>query len=207
MGQNWGLCHFRRARSSQHNMASAEAYFRTKWDLDPSNRLVTIQQCYRHERTDRQTYRQAEKTDCLSNALDRPTRPNQFFSSVSLFVCLCVCEQICSRSLTSTITDFHKILHAAQKCGRLVAYCLRDKPEVVCRYLRCADSDFDSLQALVTTFFNSSAPNPIYRYNSAMPTLYSVVNETGYRNRILEMCKFRFRFRLVHCGKITSVTC
>ena len=25
-----------------------------------------------------------------------------------------------------------------------------------------------------------------------MPTLYSVVNETGNRNRILEMCKFRF---------------
>ena len=29
-----------------------------------------------------------------------------------------------------------------------------------------------------------------------MPTLYSMVNETGNRNRILEMCKFRIWFRL-----------
>jgi len=40
-----------------------------------------------------------------------------------------------------------------------------------------------------------------------MPTLYSIVNnETGNRNRNLEMCKFRIRFQLVHCGTITSVT-
>jgi len=39
-----------------------------------------------------------------------------------------------------------------------------------------------------------------------MPTLYSIVNKTGYRNHILEMCKFRIRFRLVYCGTITSVT-
>jgi len=32
--------------------------------------------------------------------------------------------------------------------------------------------------------------------------LYSMVNETGYRNRILEMCKFQIRCRLVHCGTI-----
>jgi len=32
-----------------------------------------------------------------------------------------------------------------------------------------------------------------------------MVNETGNRNRILEMCKFRIRFRLAHCGTITSV--
>jgi len=38
-----------------------------------------------------------------------------------------------------------------------------------------------------------------------MSTLYLMVNETGYRNRILQMCKFRIRFRLVHCGTITSV--
>jgi len=35
-----------------------------------------------------------------------------------------------------------------------------------------------------------------------MPTSYSMVNETGDRNRILEMCKFRIRFRLVYCGTI-----
>jgi len=35
----------------------AEAYLRTKWHLDPSNRLVTIHQCYRDTavRQDRQT--------------------------------------------------------------------------------------------------------------------------------------------------------
>jgi len=42
--------------------------------------------------------------------------------------------------------------------------------------------------------------------HSAMPTLYSMVSQTRNRNRILEMCKFRIRFRLVHCGTITSVT-
>jgi len=31
-------------------------------------------------------------------------------------------------------------------------------------------------------------------------------NETRNRNWILEMCKFRIRFRLVHCGMLTSVT-
>ena len=41
----------------------------------------------------------------------------------------------------------------------------------------------------------------------SMPTLYSMVNETRNRNRILEMCKFQFRFRLVHCGIITTVLC
>jgi len=34
------------------------------------------------------------------------------------------------------------------------------------------------------------------RINSAMPTLYSMMNETGNRNQILETCKFRFK--LVH---------
>jgi len=32
----------------QHNVAWAEAYLRTKWHLDPSNRLATIHQRYRH---------------------------------------------------------------------------------------------------------------------------------------------------------------
>jgi len=44
--------------------------------------------------------------------------------------------------------------------------------------------------------FNRSAPNPMYISNSAMPTLYSMVNKTGNRNRILEMCKFRIWIRL-----------
>jgi len=31
-------------------------------------------------------------------------------------------------------TDFDQILHAAHKCGRINAYCLSDKPEVLCRF-------------------------------------------------------------------------
>ena len=33
-------------------------------------------------------------------------------------------------------TDFHQILHVAHKCGRVDAYCLRDKPEGVCADFR-----------------------------------------------------------------------
>ena len=93
--------------------------------------------------------------DCLSMALD--TQSNQFFS-----VCLCVCEQIGCRTITSTI-DYHQILYEAHKCGRIDACCLWDKPEVVCLFWRCADSDFGSFQALVTILFNRSAPNPMLR--------------------------------------------
>jgi len=39
-----------------------------------------------------------------------------------------------------------------------------------------------------------------------MATLYSMVNETGNRKQIFGMCKFLIRFRLLHCGTITSVT-
>jgi len=53
---------------------------------------------------------------------------------------------------------------------------------------------------------NTSAPNPMYRQNAAMLTLYSMVNETGNRNRVIEVCKFRIWFQQVHCGTIMSVT-
>ena len=51
---------------------------------------------------------------------------------------------------------------------------------------------FGSFRALASTSFNRSAPDPMYRYNSAMPTLYSMMNGTGNRNRILERCKIQF---------------
>jgi len=39
-----------------HIVAWAEAYLRTKWHLDPSSRLATIHQRYRHtDRTGRHT--------------------------------------------------------------------------------------------------------------------------------------------------------
>jgi len=46
------------------------------------------------------------------------------------------------------------------------------------------DSDFGSFQALVSSFFDRSAPNPMYRYNSAIPTWYSMVNETKNINQL-----------------------
>jgi len=53
-----------------------------------------------------------------------------FFPSV----CLCVSEQmVLERLRPKFFTDFHEILHAAQKCGRINAYYLWDKPEVVGR--------------------------------------------------------------------------
>jgi len=39
-----------------------------------------------------------------------------------------------------------------------------------------------------------------------MPTLYSMVNKTGNRNRIFKDVKFRIRFLLVHCETIAFVT-
>jgi len=54
---------------------------------------------------------------CLSNALDRPS--NQFFP-----FCVFVNRSVVERLRQQFFTDFHEILHAAQKCGRFVAYCL-----------------------------------------------------------------------------------
>ena len=70
---------------------------------------------------------------CLSNALDRPS--NQFFRlSVSQSVCVSVNRSVVERLRPQFFTDFHEILHAAQKCGRFVAYCLWKKREVVCQF-------------------------------------------------------------------------
>ena len=55
---------------------------------------------------------------CLSNALARPS--NQFFPSVCVFVNRSVVERL----RPQFFTDYHEILHAAQKCGRFVDYCL-----------------------------------------------------------------------------------
>jgi len=43
-------------------VARAEAYLHAKFHLDPSNRLATIHQCHRQDRTDRQTERQDRQT-------------------------------------------------------------------------------------------------------------------------------------------------
>ena len=52
MGRKQGLlCPFPwRELGSRHNVAWGEAYLRTKWHLDPTNRLATLHQ--RHRQTD-----------------------------------------------------------------------------------------------------------------------------------------------------------
>jgi len=55
----------------------------------------------------------------LVSALDRPS--NQFFSRLS--VCVSVNRLVVERLRPQFFTDFHEISHAAQKCGRFVAYC------------------------------------------------------------------------------------
>ena len=67
-------------------------------------------------------WNRADHYICLSNALDRPS--NQFFPSVSQSVCVFVNRSVVERLRPQFFTDFHEILHAAQKCGRFVAYCL-----------------------------------------------------------------------------------
>ena len=57
-----------------------------------------------------------------------------FRRSVSQSVCVSVNRSVVERLRPQFFTDFHEILPAAQKCGRFVAYCLSEKPEVVCRF-------------------------------------------------------------------------
>ena len=83
--------------------------------------------------------------------------------SAVLRLCVSVNRSVLKRLRPQFFADFHEILRAVQKCGRFIAYCLWDKPEVVCWFQRCADSDFGSFEALLTTFFNRSASNPIHR--------------------------------------------
>ena len=56
--------------------------------------------------------------NCLSNASNALERLSNYFG---VCACVCVCEQIAYRMTTSSIffTDFHQILHAAQKYGRI----------------------------------------------------------------------------------------
>jgi len=44
-------------------------------------------------------------------------------------------------------------------------------------------------------FTHGSSQKPELKYNYSALTSYSVINETGNRIRILERCKFRFRYR------------
>jgi len=49
MGQKLGVCPFREGELGPHlnNVSGAEAYLHVKFNLDPSNRLATVNQRYR----------------------------------------------------------------------------------------------------------------------------------------------------------------
>jgi len=50
-------------------VAGAEAYLHAKFNLDPSNRLATIQQRHRQERTAGQTDRQTDRITVAQKTL------------------------------------------------------------------------------------------------------------------------------------------
>ena len=53
---------------------------------------------------------------------------------VSVCVCVSVHRSVVERLRPQFFTDFHEILHAAQKCGFFERYCFWNKPEVVYRF-------------------------------------------------------------------------
>jgi len=63
----------------------------------------------------------------LSNALDRQS---VFFR---LSVCL-LTDRLSNDYVLNSLPIFTKFCMRLIKCGRIVAYCLWDKPEVVCRF-------------------------------------------------------------------------
>ena len=73
---------------------------------------------------------------CLSNAI----LTDYIITLVSVRVCVCVCVRVSvHRSVVERLrpqffTDFHQILHAAQKCGCFERCCFWNKPEVVYRF-------------------------------------------------------------------------
>ena len=85
---------------------------------------------------------------CVSGSLIQVLRlslvvyPVHWIDPLISFYRLSVCQSVCvsvNRSVVERLrpqffTDFHEIVQAAQKCGRIDAYCLWDNPEVVCRF-------------------------------------------------------------------------
>jgi len=118
---------------------------------------------------------------------------------ISFSVCLCVCEQIGSRTITSTILYRFSPNFA---CGSEI-WSLRRL-----LFVRQTGSSFPILEVFGFRFRQFSGfGDHIFQQISTIShvqikfsnaTLYSMAHETGNRNRILEMCKFRIRFRLVH---------
>ena len=65
---------------------------------------------------------------------DRLSNHFGFCLSVCVCVCLSVHRSVVERLRPQFFTDFHQILHAAQKCGCFERYSFWDKPEVDYRF-------------------------------------------------------------------------
>jgi len=81
-----GCVPFRAGAGSPSDMARAEAYFRIKWRLDPSNLLATI---YQRHRQDRQTDNGIERT-VLQTVVQRSYVKVMGISSSEIFLRHCV---------------------------------------------------------------------------------------------------------------------
>jgi len=82
--------------------------------------------------------------NCLSNALDRLCL--QFFR---LCVRVSVNRSVVERLRQQFFIEFHQILYAVQKCGRIDAYCLLGKRKVEIRFQRGANYMFLSITSVV----------------------------------------------------------
>ena len=67
---------------------------------------------------------------CPSNAF----LTDYIITLVTVRVCVSVHRSVVERLRPQFFTDFHQILHAAQKCGCFERYCFWNKPEVVYRF-------------------------------------------------------------------------
>ena len=80
---------------------------------------------------------------CLLYSLSKLHLTDNHFG-FCLSMCVSVHRSVVERLRPHFFTDFHQILHAAQKCGCIERYCFWDKPEVDYRFYRCAK--FNSFQ-------------------------------------------------------------
>jgi len=73
---------------------------------------------------------------------------NILYLSVCMFVF--VNRSVVERLRPHIFTDFHELLHTAQKCCRFDAYYLWDKPEIVCRFRQFSGSGDHIFQQIST---------------------------------------------------------
>jgi len=109
----------------------------------------------------------------------------------------------CGTITSVTRYGFRQILHADQKCDGFYVWCFANHKSEV--YI----SDFRGLRIRIIVVLGSDH-HIFQRIGTKFLTElklsnFDFENETGNTNRIVEMRKFQFRFRLAHCGRITPV--